>query len=201
MARYSSDFDVFDAKNAVLADNWWAMALRGLLSIAFGVTAFAAPFATMLALVLIFGAYSFVDGLFNIVLAVRGARTGERWGLLLLNGVFSIIVGIAAAVWPGITVLVFVMMIGGWAVVSGGLMLGAAFGLKISHGRWLLVLGALVSVIFGLLLLASPLMGAVVLTWWVGLYAVIFGAVLIALALRLRSHRVDRTSDHIPASA
>ena len=79
-------------------------------------------------------------------------------------------------------------------------MLGAAIGLKISHGRWLLVGGAVVSLIFGLLLFASPLVGAVVLTWWVGTYALVFGTILIALALKLRLHRVDRTSRPIPAS-
>ena len=200
MTRYSSIWDVSDARNAVLADNWWVVALRGVLSICFGIIAFAAPIATMLALVFVFGAYSFVDGCITIVLALRGAGTGERWGLLLLNGLFGILAGIAAAVWPGITALVFVMLIASWAVLSGGLMLGAAFGMKISHGRWLLVCGAIVSLIYGLLLFASPLVGAVVLTWWVGTYALVFGTILIALALKLRSHRVDRTSRPIPAS-
>ena len=201
MARYSSDCGVSDARNAVLADNWWTVALRGVLSICFGITALAAPVATMLALVLVFGAYSFVDGCFTIVLALRGAGTGERWGLLLLNGLFGILAGIAAAVWPGMTVLVFVMLIASWAVVSGGLMLGAAFRLKISHGRWLLACGAIISLICGLLLFVSPLMGVVVLTWWVGIYALVFGAILIALALTLRSHRADQTSHPTPASA
>ena len=200
MARFNSDWGVSDARNAVLADNWWAVALRGVLSICFGIASFAAPVATMLALVLICGAYSFVDGCFNIVMAVRGARTNERWGLLLLNGLLGILAGVAAAVWPGMTVLVFVMMIASWAVVSGGLMLGTAFGLKISHGRWLLACGAILSLIYGLLLFTSPLVGAVVLTWWVGIYALVFGAILIALALKLRSHRTDRTSHPIPAS-
>jgi uncharacterized membrane protein HdeD (DUF308 family) len=183
------DPQLVDAKNAVLADNWWALALRGVFAILFALIAFAMPGATMLGLVLVFAAYSFVDGIFNIVLAVRGARQHERWGLLLLNGVFGILVGIGAALWPGVTVLAFVLLVAAWAIVSGGLMLGAAFSLRVSHGRWLLVFGGIVSLLYGVLLFASPLIGALVLTWWVGAHALVFGVTLIALAFRLRRHR------------
>lgn len=183
------DPQLVDAKNAVLADNWWALALRGVFAILFGLIAFAMPGATMLGLVLVFAAYSFVDGIFNIVLAVRGARQHERWGLLLLNGVFGILVGIGAALWPGVTVLAFVLLVAAWAIVSGGLMLGAAFSLRVSHGRWLLVLSSIVSLLYGVLLFASPLIGALVLTWWIGAYTLVFGVTLIVLAFRLRRHR------------
>ncbi|MDB5402768.1 MAG: hypothetical protein QOD93_6774 [Acetobacteraceae bacterium] len=188
----SSNPDLIASRNAVLADNWWALALRGVFAILFGIIAFAVPGAAMLALVLIFGAYSIADGIFNIVLAVRGARGHERWGLLLANGILGIVIGIVAAIWPGITVLAFVFMIGAWALLSGGLMFGAALSMKISHGRWLLVFGAIVSMIYGLLLFASPLIGALVLTWWVGAHALILGVTLVVLAFRLRRHRGDR---------
>jgi uncharacterized membrane protein HdeD (DUF308 family) len=188
----SSNPDLIASRNAVLADNWWALALRGVFAILFGIIAFAVPGAAMLALVLIFGAYSIADGIFNIVLAVRGARGHERWGLLLANGILGIVIGIVAAIWPGITVLAFVFMIGAWALLSGGLMFGAALSMKISHGRWLLVFGAIVSMIYGLLLFASPLIGALVLTWWVGAHALILGVTLVVLAFRLRKHRGDR---------
>src|SRR3981189_527927 len=140
------------AKNAVLADNWWVVALRGVLAILFGIVAFVAPAATMLALVLFFAAYSLVDGILGVVLAVRGARKGERWGWLLLNGLFGIAVGVLAALWPGITVLAFVFMIAAWALLSGGLMLGAAIGLKASPGPWLVVLGGVGALLYCLLL-------------------------------------------------
>jgi uncharacterized membrane protein HdeD (DUF308 family) len=192
--------EVIDAKNAVLADNWWAVALRGVFAIIFGIIAFAVPAAAMLALVLVFAAYSLIDGIANIVLAVRGARKHERWGLLLLNGVFGVVIGVIAALWPGITVLAFVFMVGAWAIVSGGLILGAAMSLKISHGRWLLVFGGIVSLIYGALLFASPLIGALVLTWWVGAYTLIFGVILVVLAFRLRKHRGEHFSGAVPAS-
>ena len=194
-----SNPDLITAKNAVLADNWWALALRGLFAIVFGIIAFAMPAAAMLALVLIFGAYSIADGIFNVVLAVRGARSHERWGLLLINGLLGIAIGIAAAIWPGITVLAFVFMVAAWALLSGGLMLGAALGLKTSHGRWLLVFGALVSLLYGFLLFASPLIGALVLTWWVGAYSLVLGVTLVVLAFRLRTHRGERLSDAVEA--
>jgi uncharacterized membrane protein HdeD (DUF308 family) len=184
--------DVVTSRNAVLADNWWAVALRGLFAILFGIVSFAMPGAAMLALALIFGAYSIADGIFNIVLAVRGARKHERWGLFLVNGLLGILIGIIAAIWPGITVLAFVFMVGAWALLSGGLMFGAALGMKISHGRWWLVFGAIISMIYGLLLFASPLIGALVFTWWVGAYALVFGVTLIVLASRLRRHRGER---------
>ncbi len=188
----TSSPDLIAAKNAMLADNWWDAALRGVFAILFGIIAFAMPGAAMLALVLVFGAYSIADGIVNIVLAVRGARKHELWGLLLINGLLGIVIGIAAAMWPGITVLAFVFMVGAWALLSGGLMLGAALSLKISHGRWFLVFGALISLVYGALLFASPLSGALDLTWWVGAHALVFGVTLIVLAFKLRKHRGER---------
>jgi len=193
MSLFSSQNpELAQAKNAVLAGNWWLVALRGALAVLFGIVAFIVPGATMLALVLVFAAYSFVDGIFGVVSAVRGARKGERWGLLLVNGLLGIAIGIAAALWPGITVLAFVFMVGAWALLSGGLLLAAAFGLKTSHGRWLLVLGALLSMVYGILLFAAPMIGALVLTWWMGAHAVVFGAILVVLAFRLRRHRGEQ---------
>ncbi|RUM23887.1 HdeD family acid-resistance protein [Rhizobium vallis] len=192
--------DLESARNAMLADNWWIVALRGGLAILFGIAAFVTPVATMLAFVIVFAAYSFVDGIFSIALSVRGARKGERWGLLLLNGLFGIAIAAAAALLPGVTVLAFVFMVAAWALVSGGLMLGAAISLRISHGRWLLVFGAIASLIYGLLLFASPFIGALVLTWWMGAHALIFGVTLIVLAFRLRQHQGQHAPNAVAES-
>jgi uncharacterized membrane protein HdeD (DUF308 family) len=187
------------ARNAVLADNWWVVALRRCARDSVGIAAFAMPAATMLALVLFFAAYSLVDGILGIALAVRGARKGERWGLFLLNGVLGIAIGIGPALLPGITVLAFVFMIAAWALITGALMLGAAINFKVSHGRWLLVFGAIVSLIYGVLLFISPLIGALVLTWWVGAQALVFGVILIMLAFKLRQHRGEHFPNATPA--
>jgi uncharacterized membrane protein HdeD (DUF308 family) len=173
----------------MLAQNWWAVAIRGVAGIVVGLIALLMPVATMLALTLVFAAYMLVDGVFAIVAALRAARQHDRWGLLALEGVADIVAGAIAVLWPGITVLVFVLLVAAWAIVSGGLMLAAAFQLKIDHGRWWLVLGGAASIIYGVLLVIAPLIGALVLTWWFGAYALIFGIVLLILSFRLRARQ------------
>jgi uncharacterized membrane protein HdeD (DUF308 family) len=178
-----------DEMSAVLARNWWAVAIRGVLAILFGLFAIFMTGATMLSLVLVFAAYMLVDGIFAIVAAIRAAGAGGRWGLLVLEGVADIAAGVIAIIWPGITLLVFVILIAAWAIVSGGLMWAAAYNLRTDHGRWWLVIGGIVSVLYGALLVVAPLIGAVVLTWWIGAYALVFGVALLVLAFRLRSRQ------------
>jgi uncharacterized membrane protein HdeD (DUF308 family) len=188
---------------AVLAENWWAVALRGVFGILFGLIALFAPGPTILSLVLLFSAYMLVDGVFGIVAAVRAARRHERWGLLLLEGLANIATGAIAFLWPGITVIAFVLLMAAWALVSGGLMIGAAFKLTLEHGRWWLVLSGVVSIIFGILLVIAPLVGALVLTWWLGAYAVAFGSLLLMLAFKLRAqkNRSTRADTILPSGA
>jgi len=191
-----------EAMSAVLAQNWWVLALRGVLGILFGLIAFVYPGATMLSLVLVFAAYALVDGIFAIVSAVRAARKHERWGLLVAEGMANILTGIIAFVWPGITVVAFVLLMAAWALVSGTLMLAAAFRLRNDHGRWWLAFGGVVSILYGLLLVIAPLIGALVLTWWLGAYAIIFGAALLVLAFQLRARKDDsRPASAVPSSA
>jgi uncharacterized membrane protein HdeD (DUF308 family) len=183
---------------AVLAENWWAMALRGVFGILFGLIALFAPGPTILSLVLLFSAYMLVDGVFGIISAVRAAGRYERWGLLLLEGLVNIAAGVIAFLLPGLTVIVFVLLMAAWALVSGGLMLGAAFKLTQQHGRWWLALGGVVSMIYGVLLAIAPLIGALVLTWWLGAYALAFGVILLVLAFRLRGQKNQGTGSGTP---
>jgi uncharacterized membrane protein HdeD (DUF308 family) len=184
-----------DAMSAALAQNWWLIALRGVLAIIIGVIAFAAPVATMLSLVLLFSAYMLVDGVLAIVAAVRAARQHERWALLVLEGIISIAVAAIAVLWPGITIVAYVLLVAAWAIVTGALMLGAAFRLNLDHGRWWLVLGGIASLIYGALLIIAPLIGALVLTWWFGAYALVFGVFMLVLAFRLRARREQRATN------
>jgi uncharacterized membrane protein HdeD (DUF308 family) len=183
-----------DSMNAMMVENWWVLALRGVLAIVFGISAFVVPVAAMLSLVLVFAAFSLADGVLGIVAAIRGARRGERWGWLVFSGLMSMLAGIVALVWPGITLLFFVTLVAVWALVSGVAMLIAAFQLKTNHGRWWLVLGGVASIIYGVLLIVAPMIGALVLTWWVGAHALILGVSLVVLAFRLRSHHGERPS-------
>ncbi|WFU34334.1 HdeD family acid-resistance protein [Bradyrhizobium brasilense] len=180
-----------------LAQNWWLFLLRGILGILFGVVALIFPGPTMLSLVLLFSAYTLVDGVAGIISAVRAIqRKEERWGWLIFEGAVNIAVAILAFLWPGMTVLAFVLLVAAWSIVSGALMTAAAFRLSVSHGRWWLVLGGLLSVGYGALLVATPLIGAIVLTWWMGAYAIAFGVALVILSFKLRlrqNQQINRT--------
>lgn len=175
-----------DAMSTVLARNWWLMALRGVFATLFGAVAFVAPEAFVLSLVLFFAAYMLVDGVVGIVASIRAAQRHERWGYLMAEGVLDVIVGVAALLVPAAAVWAFVYLIAAWALVTGGLMLAAAFRLHLHYGRWWLALGGVISVLFGLALLINPGMSALVLTWWFGGYAIAFGLMLLILAFSLR---------------
>src|SRR6266705_1641526 len=146
-----------------LARNWWALVLRGIAGVIFGV--------------------------FNLVAAVSG-RTGQPWWHLVLEGIVSIAAGVIAFAWPGLTLLALVWVIAGWAIITGVLEIVAAIRLrKHIDNEWWLVLSGVASVVFGGLLIVAPVAGALAVTLWIGAYAVIFGALMIALGLRLRRHR------------
>ena len=170
-----------------LARNWWLVALARRRGVLFGVLAFVAPAAFVLSLVWFFAAYMVADGLFAIAAAVRAARSHERWGFLLFEGVLNILVGVAAFFVPGAAVWAFVLLVAAWAIVTGALMIAAAFRLHLHYGRWWLGLGGVVSILFGAVLLVEPGMSALVLTWWLGAYAFGFGLLLVVLGFRLRS--------------
>ena len=184
-----------------LAQNWWLFMLRGIFGIIFGLIALIYPGPTMLSLVLLFAAYMLVDGVAGIISAARAIRRRDRWDLLIFEGLVDIAVGILAFLWPGITVVAFVLLIASWAVVSGGLMTTAGLRLNTSHGRWWLVLGGLLSLAYGVLLIATPLIGALVLTWWLGAYALAFGVALIGFSFKLRSRQHERAGPTVVGTA
>ena len=172
-----------------LAKNWWAIALRGVAAVIFGILAMAMPGITLAVLVLLFGAYALVEGVFNLVAAIRH-RDGEApWWALVLEGVVSIAAGIAAFVVPGLTALALIYLIGAWAIVTGVLEVVAAIRLRrVITGEWWLAVSGVLSLIFGAFVMLFPGAGALAVVLWIGAYAFIFGLLLVALALRLRSH-------------
>jgi uncharacterized membrane protein HdeD (DUF308 family) len=178
-----------DAMNATLARHWWAIVLRGVVAVVFGVVALAAPGAVLLSLAFFFGIYLLVDGIIGLVSSARAVMAHGHWGALLAEAVLNILMGLIALFIPAAAVLAFVLLMAAWALVSGGLMLAAAVKLHASHGSWWLGLGGVASLIWGVLLVTAPLMGAVVLTWWLGIYAIVFGIALLACGWRLRGQR------------
>jgi uncharacterized membrane protein HdeD (DUF308 family) len=170
-----------------LARNWWALALRGVLAILFGIVAFIWPGLTLISLVLLFGAYAFVDGIFSIIAAWRGRETNERWWVLLLEGVLGIAAGVIAFVWPDAAAVGLLYVIAAWAILTGILEIVAAIRLRQEiDNEWLLGLTGVASIIFGLLLAIWPGVGLLTLTWIIGGYAIAFGVLMLLLAFRLR---------------
>jgi uncharacterized membrane protein HdeD (DUF308 family) len=171
----------------LLARNWWVVLLRGIAGIIFGILTFFSPGISLAALVLVFGAYSFADGVLAITSAIRG-RENDRWWVLLLEGLAGVAAGVITIFWPAITALALLYVIAAWALVTGGLEIAAAIRLrKVITGEWLLVLAGIASVVFGILLALFPGPGALAVVLWIGAYALVSGALLLALAFKLRS--------------
>ncbi len=172
----------------IAARNWWALALRGVVAIIFGLVAWVWPDLTIGALILVFAAYALVDGGFALVSAVRRGGRG-RWLPPLIEGIVGIGAGIIAIVWPGLTALALLYVIAAWAIVTGVIEIVAAIELRREiENELLLGLAGLASVVFGVLLILFPGEGALALVWVIAAYAILFGALLIGLALRVRSH-------------
>ena len=173
---------------SVLARSWWVFVLRGLGALLFGVLAVLAPRVGLLALVTLFGAYAFVDGVFRILAAVRAAGWEGRWGSLFLSGILGVATGVVAAAWPGLTALALLYLVGGWAIVTGALEIVASIRLrKEITGEWLLALAGVASIALGVLLFLFPGPGALATVTWLGLWALVAGFLLISLGLRLRA--------------
>ena len=170
-----------------LARNWWVPLVRGIAAILFGIAAFAWPGLTVAVLVLLFGAYALVDGVFGVIDSIRYRDRIANWGLWLLEGVLGIAVGAMTLLLPGVSALVLLMLVAAWAIVGGVLRIVAAIQLrKRIEGEWLLGLGGALSILFGVLLVALPGAGILSLVWLIAAWAIVFGIVLTALALRLR---------------
>lgn len=168
--------------------NWWVVALRGVVALIFGLVAIFRPAATLAALILLFGAYAIVNGVFAIVAAIANRHGEPHWVSLLVSGVLSIALGVLTFLVPGVTGIVLLYIIAAWAIVTGVSEIVTAIRLRaVITGEWLLVVAGVVSVLFGLLLVVFPGAGALAVTLWIGTYAIIFGILLIALAFRLRS--------------
>ncbi len=184
-----------------MARNWWAVLLRGLVAILFGIVTFVNPGISIAALVLVFGAYAFADGVLALVSAFRrGGAQGS--GVLVLEGVAGVAAGVVTFLWPGITALALLYLIAAWALVTGVFEIVAAVRLrKVLTHEWLLALGGVASIALGLLLVAFPGAGALGVVLWIGAYALVFGVLLSVLAFRLRALRDSMPGHPLPHPA
>ena len=175
---------------STLTRNWWAILLRGVLAVVFGLLALTFARVTLVALVLVFGVYALLDGVFAIVAAVRAAEHHTRWLTLLVEGILGILAGIIAFFFTGLTALALLYLIAAWAIVTGVAEIASAIRLRREiPNEWMLIIAGVLSIVFGAAIAIFPGAGALAVVWLIGLYAIIFGVALIALGLRLRGMR------------
>jgi uncharacterized membrane protein HdeD (DUF308 family) len=172
---------------SILSRRWWMLLLRGLVAIAFGIVCWVEPGISLASLVLLFGAYSLVDGVLNAWAALEGRAHHEHWWVLFLEGLLGIGIGVLTFIAPAITALALLFYIAIWAIATGVLEIVAAIRLrKEIRNEWLLILAGLASVVFGTLLMAQPAAGALALLWLIAAYAIFFGVMLVVLAFKVR---------------
>ena len=167
---------------------WGWVALRGVIAVLFGALALAMPSITLAILVMFWGAYAVVDGVVALNVGFRIKDSGTPMWALVILGLLGIAAGVIALMWPGLTSLTMVLIIGLWAVAIGVLQIMAAIRFRRHiEGEWLHALSGVLSLVFGFALIFRPSMGAVALAWIIGGFAILFGLVLISMAFRLRS--------------
>jgi len=185
----------------MLGRNWWVVAIRGLIAIAFGILAFAQPKLTLGVLVTLVAVYLVADGVSMLAAYVRGDPEARRagWTVAVL-GVLGVVVGVAALIWPNATALSLLTIVAFWAIATGVVQLFAAIRLRREiDGELLLAVGGIVSIAFGLYLVVNPSDGLLSLVWLVGFWAIVFGAITVALALRLRRVAATAPSQGVAA--
>jgi uncharacterized membrane protein HdeD (DUF308 family) len=174
----------------LMTQNWWAIALRGLVAVLFGIAAFIWPAITLWALVALFGAYALVDGIFAIIESFRRDVVGQRWWALLVEGFVGIAIGILTFIWPGLTAMGLLYLIAFWAIVTGVFEVITAIRLRHEiRGEWMMAFVGILSIALGLLMVAFPLAGALSVVLMIGAFVFATGALMIALGFKLRSLR------------
>jgi len=176
-----------------LLTDWRMVALRGGAALAFGLLTLIWPGLTLWALVVLFGAYALADGVVMLGAAIANRLpVGRGRGWLVFDGIAGITAGVVTFAWPDVTALALLFVIAAWAIITGVVEVATAIELRqVIHNEWLLGLGGVASVVFGILLLITPGDGALVITWLIGWYALFFGVMLLSLAFRLRRIETD----------
>jgi uncharacterized membrane protein HdeD (DUF308 family) len=172
-----------------MTTSWWVLALRGAAAVIFGILALIWPGLTLLFLVALFAAYAIVGGAAALVGAIKNRGVERQWWLVLLWGIVALAAGALAIIWPGITALALVLLMGANALVNGVLEIILAVRLR-RHvtGEWLLGAAGALSILFGLFVLVFPGPGALALVWLIAAHAIAIGILLLAAGFSLRRH-------------
>ena len=173
---------------SALKQNWWVLVLRGIIAIAFGIVSFIWPGVTALALVFLLASFAFVEGIFALIGAFGYGLPGGQRLLMVLLGLLGLAVGIFAVARPGVAAVTIVIWVAWWAIIAGIIQIVVAIEMrKEIENEWALIIGALLSIAFGILLLWRPLAGVITLAYLFGFFAIIFGIAMLSLGMRLRS--------------
>ena len=174
----------------LMTQNWWVIALRGLVAVLFGIATFMWPGITLWVLGALFGAYALTNGIFAVIEAFRRDASRERWRPLLFEGVVGILIGAVTLTWPGLTAMGLLYLIAFWAIMTGVFEIITAIRLRHEiSGEWIMALTAILSMAFGFLLVAFPAQGALSIILIIGAFVFASGALMIALAFKLRTLR------------
>jgi len=172
------------------APSWWALALRGLVAILFGLAALFWPGLILTVLIVLFGAYALVDGILAVIAAFRSSGRGMRRSLLLIEGAIGILFGLLALFWPGLTALALLYLFAFWAILGGIARIVMAVMLRREiENEWSIGLSGVLYVILGIVLSLLPGAGLLAYTWLIGLFALAVGIILIFYAFRVRGQR------------
>jgi uncharacterized membrane protein HdeD (DUF308 family) len=166
---------------------WWMLIIRAIAAILFGILAILSPGYALLFLVYLFAAYVLIDGILSVVVALQERPAYSRWWILLLGGIAGIILGLLAFFWPGVTSIVLFYFVAAWAVVTGIFEVIAAFSVRAAGVEWLLVLGGVLSIIIGIIFFLHPTASILAIVWLLGVFALIYGVILIVRAIQFRS--------------
>lgn len=165
---------------------WWLVLVRGIAAVVFGILALVWPGLTVIVLVIFFGAYAIVSGIASLTAGFRHGARSRGW--LIGSGVLGILAGIVAFVWPGITSLALLWVVAFWAVFSGVSEIVAGVHMrKVIDNEWILIVGGILSVVFGILLIVWPGAGLITLAWLIGVFAILYGIAMAALSFRVKN--------------
>jgi len=177
--------------NQMLSDIWWLVLLRAIAAILLGILLFANPGAVLMVIMIYIGVYWLIDGIFTVIASLRGRKNLEHWGWAIFTGIISILAGLAVLSQPVLSALLtttfFAYLVGFLAIVSGISSLVSGFRLHKASGEWSMIIGGLMSLLFGLLLVFNPLFSSFVLLSMAGIFALIGGIILLLFAIRMRS--------------
>ncbi|MCB0724490.1 MAG: HdeD family acid-resistance protein [Ignavibacteriae bacterium] len=171
--------------NTSLYKNWWALTIKGVLAIIFGLMIFFAPGMGAVALAYYFGFLVIFTGFFMIFAAFAHKSVNQNWGWWLFEGILDIILGVIVISYPLMSIAIFILFVGVWAIFMGISQVISFFTVSAS-GKWLFLLSGVISTIFGILLILNPLLGAVSLTMLIGAFLLVYGVFAVSLSFKIK---------------